>query len=95
MKEEIPLPIRLYNDYLDRFNSYSDEKLIACFNREVGCSGWGTAKASYLGALHEQLNLRKLDYSEIGDLQRLSFRRKVKLEGKKIRVISNSDDGLK
>jgi len=91
MKKEIPLPIRLYNEYLDRFSNYSDEEIIDCFNHEVGQGGWGTARASYLGALHEQLNIRKIDYSEIGDTQRLSLKRKVKLEGKKIKVIPNSE----
>ena len=73
------------------FNKCSDEEIIESFNEEVGKGGWGTARASYLGALHEQLNIRKFDYSEIGDKGSYSLKRKVKLVGKKIVVIPNSE----
>ena len=73
------------------FNKLSDEEIIENFNEEVGKGGWGTARASYLGALHEQLNIRKFDYSEIGDKKGCSYKYKVKLVGKKIKVIPNSE----
>jgi len=76
---------------MERFNKFSDEKIIEIFNHEVGNGGWGTARASYLGALHEQLNIRKFDYSEIGDKGSYSLKRKVKLVGKTIKVIPNSE----
>lgn len=85
------LPQKLFNKYMRGFNKCSDEEIIELFNHEVGNGGWGIARASYLGALHEQLNIRKFDYSEIGDKGSYSLRRKVKLVGKTIRVIPNSE----
>ena len=85
------LPQKLFKEYTERMNPYSDEKIVEILNSEVGKGGWGTARASYLGALHKQLDKRKLDYSEIGDKESLSFKRKVRLEGKKIKVIPNSE----
>ena len=84
------LPQELFHKYMEQLNKFSDEEIIENFNHEVGNGGWGTARASYLGALHEQLNIRKFDYSEIGDNGRLSFANKVKLIGKTIKVIPNS-----
>lgn len=85
------LPLKLFKQYMRGFNKCSDERIIECFNEEVGKGGWGTARASYLGALHEQLNIRKFDYSEIGDKGSYSLKRKVKLVGKTIKVIPNSE----
>ena len=85
------LPQKLFKEYNERMNRYSDEKIVQILNSEVGKGGWGTARASFLGALHKQLDKRKLDYSEIGDKRSLSFKRKVWLEGKKIKVIPNSE----
>jgi hypothetical protein len=85
------LPQKLFKEYTERMNRYSDEKIVEILNSEVGKGGWGTARASYLGALHKQLDIRKLDYSEIGGKESLSFKRKVRLEGKKIKVIPNSE----
>ena len=85
------LPQKLFKKYTERFNTYSDEKIVEILNSEVGKGGWGTARASYLSALHKQLDKRNLDYSEIGDDRSLSFKRKVRLEGKKIKVIPNSE----
>ena len=85
------LPQKLFKQYMRGFNKCSDERIIECINEEVGKGGWGTARASYLGALHEQLNIRNFDYSEIGDKGRMSIAKKVKLEGKKIKVIANSE----
>ncbi len=83
------------HEYYDRFmkslNKLSDEEIVDEFNREVGNGGWGTARASFLGALHKQFRLRNLDYSEIGDQGSYSLSRKVKLVGKTIKVIPNSE----
>jgi len=85
------LPLKLFKQFMRGFNKCSDERIIECFNEEVGKGGWGTARASYLGALREQLNIRKLDYSEIGDKNGCSYKYKVKLVGKKVKVIPNSE----
>ena len=84
------LPQKLFKRYMEQLNNYSDEEIIEVFNREVGNGGWGTARASFLGALHEQLNIRKFDYSEIGDKGSCSLANKVKLVGITIKVIPNS-----
>lgn len=82
---------KLFKQYTERLNNYSDQEIVKALNSEVGKGGWGTARASFLGALHEQLNIRELDYSEVGDKRRLSFKRMVRLEGNKIKVIPNSE----
>ena len=46
------LPQKLFKEYIESFNNYSDEQIIEAFNIKVGNGGWGTARASYLGALH-------------------------------------------
>jgi len=84
------LPQELFHKFMEQLNKCSDEEIIQNFNYEVGNGGWGTARASYLGALHEQLNIRNFDYSEIGDKKSYSLANKVELVGKTIKVIPNS-----
>ena len=91
MKKAQNLPQKLFKRYMEQFNNYSDEEIIEVFNTEVGKGGWGTARASFLGALHEQLNSRKFDYTQIGDKGGYSLKRKVRLIGKTIIVIPNSE----
>ena len=92
MKNEKPLPVRLYEKYKKRFDKCTDQEIIKAFNREAGNCGWGTARASYLGALHKQLEKRNFDYSEIGDEGRMSIKLKIKLEGKVIKTITDPPD---
>ncbi len=80
-----------YDRFMKRLNKLSDEEIVDEFNDEVGKGGWGTARASFLGALHKQFKLRNFDYSEIGDQGSYSLSRKVKLIGKKFKVIPNSE----
>lgn len=53
MKNEKPLSIRLYEQYMRRFDKCTEQGIIKAFNRETGNCGWGTARSSYLGALHK------------------------------------------
>jgi hypothetical protein len=92
MQNEKPLPIRLYEQYMERLDQKTDQEIIAAFNREAGNCGWGTARASYLGALHKQLDKRNFDYAEIGDSSRMSIKSKIKLEGKVVSTISDPPD---
>ena len=92
MKEEKPLSIQLYEKYTDSFDKCTDQEIIAAFNKEAGNRGWGTARASYLGALHKQLEKRNFDYSEIGNKGSMSLKFKIKLEGKVIKKISEKPD---
>ena len=92
MKKEKPLSIRLYEQYTKSFDKFTDQEIIAAFNTEAGNCGWGTARASYLGALHKQLDKRKFDYAEIGDKGSMSLKSKIKLEGKVIKTITDPPD---
>lgn len=92
MKKEKPLAIRLYEQYTQRFDKCTDEDIIKAFNSEAGNCGWGTARASYLGALHKQLEKRNFDYSEIGGKGRMSLKSKIKLDGKVIKKIDEKPD---
>lgn len=92
MKTEKPLPIQLYEQYMERFNKCTDQEIIKAFNREAGNGGWGTARSSYLAAMHHQFDKRNFDYSEIGDKGSMSLKSKIKLEGKVVSTISDSLD---
>ncbi|MEL4454830.1 hypothetical protein [Lutimonas vermicola] len=92
MKNEKPLPIQLYEKYMEQFDQKTDQEIIEAFNAEAGNCGWGTARASYLGALHKQLDKREFDYSEIGDKGSMSIKSKIKLEGKVIKTITDPPD---
>lgn len=75
---------KYYNEFVERFKTYSNEEIIDCFNKEVGNSGWGTARASYLAAIQNEFGRRKFDYSDIGDKKSLSFKYEIYLEKDKI-----------
>lgn len=74
----------LFEEFLERFGAISDDELIQIFNKEVGNSGWGTARASFLAAIHHEFGKRGFDYSEIGDSNALSFKNLVSLEELKV-----------
>lgn len=74
----------LFEEFLERFGAISDEELIQIFNKEVGNSGWGTARASFLAAIHHEFDKRGCDYSEIGDSNALSFKDLISLNEKKV-----------
>jgi hypothetical protein len=78
-----------YNEYIERFKSYSDEELIDCFNRDVGNPGWVSACASFLAAIHSEFDRRNIDYSDIGDSKSLSLKHKVYLKEGKLFVIES------
>jgi len=64
----------------------TDDDLILAFNRQVGNKGWGSAKASFLQSLHEEIQ-RRYDYSAIsvGGMG-ISFKRRIKLVGNRIEI---------
>jgi hypothetical protein len=70
-------------DFETDLKNCKDDQLVARFNQEVNNKGSGTARFSFLAALHNEFNRRGFDYSEIGDKKSLSFRDKITL-GKKI-----------
>ena len=76
-----------FQEYVERFKAYSDLDIIAAFNREVGNSGWGTARSGYLSAIRHEFKRREIDISSISSDNGISYRRKVSLyemDGKKV-----------
>lgn len=69
----------MYEGFRQRMLQYGDQELIEVFNQEVGKQGWGTARASYMAAIHAEWIVRGFDFSMFGDSRRLSFRHKVRL----------------
>ena len=53
-------PDKNYIEYKERFKSMTDGQLMDAFNREVGNSGWTSSRASYLVALREEFEKRKI-----------------------------------
>lgn len=52
----------------------------------MGNNGWGTAIASYLAAIHQEFNKRGIDFSQIGKATELSFKNKIELIEKVIKI---------
>ena len=75
-----------YEEYLSKFKEMDDSQLIEAFNKQVGNPGWTTSRGSYLKALHQEFADRNYDYSDIGDAGSLSFKNKIKLVDKKIKI---------
>jgi hypothetical protein len=71
-------------EFREQLESYTDDELIDRFNDEVNNGGSGTARFSFLAALHHEFIRRGFDYSEIGDANSISFKHKVTLENKRI-----------
>ena len=70
----------------NKLEKLSDQELIEVFNREVGNPGWTSSRSKHLSALHEEFEQRGFDYTSIGGTISLSFKRKIKLAGKKILI---------
>jgi hypothetical protein len=84
-------PDALFLEYKARFEKMTGKELIDAFNREVGNRGWTSSRGSYLAALFNEFKERGYDFYEIGDDEYLSLARKVKLVGKKIKVIDKGE----
>lgn len=78
-----------FEEYAKRFKENTDQEMVELFNGEVGKHGWGSSRASYIAALHHEFERRKFDFSLVGSPARLSFKSKVKLDGKKIMYASS------
>jgi hypothetical protein len=78
--------------YQKELNGISNSELISKFNYQVNVGntikmGWTTSRASYLTAIHDQFIKIKIDCSEIGDKNSMSFKHHVVLVGKKLMTI--------
>jgi hypothetical protein len=47
----------------ERLAALSDLELVATYNREVNCKGWGTSRGYYLNCLREAMEQRNFDAS--------------------------------
>lgn len=84
-------------EYQKLFKDCSEKELLKWFNREVNNGGSGTARFSFLAALHEEFIRREYDYSAIGDSKSLSFRDKIRLKNNtiiKIKTREKFDPGF-
>lgn len=75
-----------FDEYSQKLSENSDLEQIEKFNLEVGNNGWGTARASYLAAIHQEFNKRGFDFSQIGNATELSFKNKIELIEKVIKI---------
>lgn len=82
--------IEYYNNFRERLEKVSNPGLIYCLNEQVGNPGSGVAKSAYLKAIHDQLDLRRIDYSEIGNSQSLSFAKRVLLKDNKLTLMNET-----
>jgi len=57
----------LYNEFEAMFATLTDDEVVSKFNRQVGNKGWTSAKVLYLTAIRDEFDVRKFDYSEIGE----------------------------
>ncbi len=64
------------------FENEPDDKIVDYFNKEVGKSSWGTARAGYILALRNTFSKRGIDFSIIGDWKSISLAKRVRLVGK-------------
>lgn len=83
-------PRAVYEEYLARFKTCTNQELVDAFNREVGKPGWVSARASYLAALHEEFKGRAFDFSAIGGSDSFSLRSKIRLIGNVIEPLDRS-----
>jgi hypothetical protein len=74
-------------EFQKQLESYDDTELISSFNSEVGNRGSGTARFSFLAALHQEFIRRGFDYSEFGDENSISFKHQVILENRAIKKL--------
>lgn len=85
-----PSPQEQYEKFKVLFAEMNDERLIDCFNNQVGNTGWTSSRASYLAAMHHEFDNRNWDYREIGSKTSLSYRQHIYLTDKRVSVYSGN-----
>lgn len=76
----MPSPQEHYETFKAQFRLLGDEEIIDAFNRQIGNTGWRSARGAYLGALGSEFERRGFDYSLVGSNGGLSLANKVKIE---------------
>jgi hypothetical protein len=66
-------------EYLIQLKKLTNNELAEQFNSKVGIQYFNFALQGFMGAMHEELQSRKIDYSEIGDNKGLSYAHKIKI----------------
>lgn len=75
---------QVFNQFAARFAASSINSLVESFNSQVGCRGWGSARAAHDLALVKELTKRGIDISAVSDGHSTSFAHHVKLDGNKL-----------
>ena len=78
-----------FENFLQDLKVLNDNELIQAFNKQVGNTGWVSARGAYLAAIRKEFERRNFDYSQIGDEMSLSLRSKIRLENLKIKKMVN------
>ena len=76
-----------YKFYVARLSSTPVPQLVEYFNREVGSRAWTSERSAYDTALIDALINKGIDVSAVYDGCDISFKRKIKLNDDKTRVI--------
>ena len=80
-------PHNLDQTFSERFSKMSDQQLVNAFNREVGNTGWVSARGIYLTALREEFARRNFDFIFGNSIHVYTLKYKIKLTGKTITQI--------
>jgi len=74
----------LHKECKEMFQKMDDKQLVKTFNKEAGKPGWLSSKRYFFSAMHKEFEIRKYDYSVIGNKKGLFYAKKIKLVGNKI-----------
>jgi hypothetical protein len=71
-------------EYLIQLKKLTNNELAEQFNSKVGIQYFNFALQGFMGAMHEELQSRKIDYTEIGNEKTISYAHKIKIIDGKI-----------
>ena len=80
----------LLNEFRETMQNATHQELVNFFNKQVGNTGWGSARSYYLAALREEITKRDMVSSLIIHAGGLRLSRKVKLSNGKL-VFDDAD----
>lgn len=76
--------------YLTQLKKLTNNELVEQFNSKVGIRYFNFAIQGFMGAMREELQSRKIDYTEIGNEKTMSYANKIKIINGKITKRSNA-----
>ena len=71
--------VQYKKEYLIQLKKLTNNELAEQFNSKVGNMYFNFAIQGFMAAMHEELQSRKIDYTEIGDKKGLSYDKKIKI----------------